>query len=266
MSDEHLSTLLDVAVEAARAAGRHAAENGSRRGEAIARSEHDIKLKLDVECQAKAEAVIRAHCPGDSIIGEEDALRGEMPREESERQWILDPIDGTVNFSHGMPNWACSVAVRSGDMLLAGAVYSPVLDRLYTATIDTPALCNGTQIQVSTVDRLDEAIVLTGIDKSPDPAVPPLTSFRNIALAVQRPRVMGCASLDICAVAEGRGDAYYESGIFIWDVAAAGLIVERAGGAIEHLGPWSGDSLRFLASNGRLHEALRAIVEPTDAA
>jgi len=266
MSKENLSALLDVAVEAARAAGTHAVDNYSRRGEAIARSEHDVKLALDVECQEKAEAVIQSRFPAHAIVGEEDALRGKMPREEADRQWILDPIDGTVNFSHGLPHWACSVAVRSGDLMLAGAVYSPVLDRLYTATVDTPALCNGTPIQVSRISRLDEAIVLTGIDKSPDPAVPPLTSFQRIAQAVQRPRVMGCASLDICSVAEGRGDAYYESGIFIWDVAAAGLIVERAGGAVEHLGPWSGDSLRFLASNGRLHEALRAIVEPTDAA
>lgn len=249
--------LLETAVSAARAASGHAVANRHRRHEVAARFRHDVKLNLDAEAQTAALAVIRRSFPDHAIIAEEDAAR---PERRSEYEWIVDPIDGTVNFSHGMPQWCSAVAVRRGDTVLAGAVCAPDVGELYTATIDGPACMNGKAIRVSSVGRLDEAIVFTGLDKKVDPALKPFFYFESIALNTQKARVMGAAALDICHVAAGQGDGYFEAGIYIWDVAAAGLVVQRAGGTIETLRRLDADRLVFLASNGIIHAEFRKLV------
>jgi myo-inositol-1(or 4)-monophosphatase len=143
---------------------------------------------------------------------------------------------------------------------VAGAVYAPDVSELYTAAEGGPALLNGSPIRVSSVARLDEAIVFTGLDKKIDPALKPFSYFERIALNTQKARVMGAAALDICHVALGQGDCYFEAGIYIWDVAAGGLIVERSGGTIETLRHLDGERLVFLASNGILHSAFKRLV------
>jgi myo-inositol-1(or 4)-monophosphatase len=251
------SQLLETAVAAAHAAGGHAAKNKSRRHEVAARFKHDVKLNLDLEAQNAALEVIRQRHPDHSVLAEEDAARDER---RSEYQWIVDPIDGTVNFSHGMPQWCSAVAVRRGDRIVAGAVYAPDLGELYTAAADGLACMNGKPIRVSNVARIDEAIVFTGLDKNVDPRLKPFFYFERLALNTQKARVMGAAALDICHVACGQGDGYFEAGIYIWDVAAAGLVVERAGGTVETLRYIDGERLVFLATNGVLHGAFRSIV------
>ena len=227
--------LLTVAIEATQAAGRHARSQSARRTEYLKTFAHDVKLALDVECQGVAEAVIRRAFPTHDFLGEEDASLGrgeaEVVAPSDNVQWIIDPIDGTVNFSHGMPFWCCSIAARIGNDMVAGAVYAPDLEELYTATIDGPALCNGKPIAVSTTPSLDKAIIVTGMDKSPAPDVPPYAIFTAIADNTQKARILGRAALDLCWVAAGKADGYFERGIYIWDIAAAGLIVERAGGS-----------------------------------
>jgi len=262
-SDHSLSSLLDCAVAAAHAAGNHALKHRDRRNEATATSQHDVKLRLDVECQDRAAEAIRSVYPGHAILGEEDA--GEQARDAGgEYTWIVDPLDGTVNFSHGLPLWCCSVAVRRGEDVVAGAVYAPALGELYTATADGPAMCNGSAIRTSEVTDISRAMVHTGIDRFTDTGFPSLRILKRIAEAVQRPRVMGSAALDICRVACGEADGYFESGVFTWDVAAGGLIVQRAGGKVEVLkrqGPHP-HRVMFMASNGHIHEALRELVLP----
>ncbi len=227
--------LLTVATAAVHAAGRSARAQPERRTEYLQTFTHDVKLALDVESQGVAENVIRTAFPTHDFLGEEDASLGrtqaEVPPSEDNVQWIIDPIDGTVNFSHGMPFWCCSIAARIGTRMVAGAVYAPDLDELYTATIDGPALCNGKPIHVSATPTLDRAIVMTGMDKSPAPDTPPYAIFTAIAENTQKARIIGSAALDLCWLAAGRADGYFERGIYIWDIAAAGLIVERAGGS-----------------------------------
>jgi len=260
-SDISPATLLECAVSAARAAGDHALLHRDRRTEAIKADRHDIKLKLDVESQEKAEEIVRATFPGHDILGEEETGTVAGPaRAEAGHEWIIDPIDGTINFSHGLPLWCSSVAVRRGEDVLAGAVYSPAMGELYTATVDGKAECNGSPIRVSSVDSIAASIVTTGLDKSNDPARPPLAILQSIVSNVQRPRIMGCAALDICRVAHSQADAYFESGIFIWDVAAAGLIVRQAGGEAEILAHLAENRLMFLASNGLVHEEFKALI------
>lgn len=276
--------LLAVAVEATRTAGKHALENSHRRSEAIMRAAHDVKLALDVECQQIATQVISAHFPAHNILGEEDSSMGTLhgcppdptlpersgdghapsssPLAPSSKlyapsyEWIIDPIDGTVNFSHGMRQWCCSIAVRSGEETVAGAVFAPSLDELYTATIDGSALLNDEPLRVSETSRLADAVVCTGMDKKATPELPPYSLFTTLAENTQKARIMGSAALDICHVARGEADAYFETGIFIWDVAAAGLIVRQAGGKAEILRHLPEQRLIYLASNGKLQQEL----------
>ncbi len=178
-------------------------------------------------------------------------------------QWIIDPIDGTVNFSNGLPTWCCSVAVRElgSGTVKAAAVYAPMLHALYYATSDGHAYKNDEIIQVSECPRLADGIVMTGMDKNLEPGLPPLTYFRHIAATTRKARINGSAALDLCWVAEGAADGYFEGSIYLWDIAAAGLIVERAGGKAEVFKKRSEPhQLAFIASNGHVHAELHDLL------
>ena len=252
--------LLDAARAAAQAAGQHAWKNRDRRSEVVATFAHDVKLRLDLESQEVAESVLRQRFPHHRIRGEESTGTAEGV-DPATCEWIIDPIDGTVNFSHGLPLWCCSIAVRSGGRMRAGVVYAPALDECYTATDDGPAECNGRRLAVSSVNSLSTALVMTGLDKGIDPRLPPFEIFRTLSASVQKARIMGVAALDLCRVAAGQADAYFENGIYIWDIAAAGLIVERAGGRSETLADLGSGRLRHIASNGQIHEELRNLIQ-----
>ena len=262
----NLEDLLACAVSAARSAGNYALQNKNRRTEVVSMSSHDVKLRLDIECQERAESVIHAAFPEHSIIGEETSTGATRADAGSEFEWIIDPIDGTLNFSHGLPCWCCSVAVRHHDDIVVGAVFAPEPDELYTAAVDRPALRDGSPIHVSDTDRLSRSIVFTGLDTSVRPNLPPFALFEKIACNAQRARIMGSAALDTCRVACGHAEGYFESGIYIWDIAAAGLIVQRAGGKAEIVEYQENNRLLFLATNGRVHAQLRKLVDigPTD--
>ncbi len=262
MSGTSPSDLLAVAVEAARAAGHHALTHASRRREVAKFFKHDLKLVLDQESQDKAETVVRNHFPGHRILGEEGASEGEAGAPE----WIIDPIDGTVNFSHGLTYWCSSVAVRVAGEVVAGATYAPVSDELFCATVDGPALCNGEPIHVSDVRELAEVVAFSGLEKTFDTDQSALEVVRAMAAHVRKIRLFGAAALDMCQVAAGRSEAFFQSGLFIWDVAAGALIVERAGGRAELLKRLDGGRYRYLITNGHVHDGLRSVIEKTLAA
>lgn len=238
-----------VATLAARRAGEHVISNLHRRGDFNSNQKSDVKHKLDVEAQECAEAVIREIFPEHDILGEESC---DKPLENTEWLWIIDPIDGTINFFHGLPWWCCSVAVRFKGQTVAGAVYIPEMRMTFEATCDGPSLCNGAPIHVSQTEELSLSILATGADRW-DPEQPALRFMKKISGMVQRPRISGSAALDLCMVACGRVDGYFESGIYTWDIAAGALIVERAGGKSEILRQYSNHRLAFLATNGHLY-------------
>lgn len=252
-------TLLEIAVAAARAAGGHALANRTRRMETDQVSAHDVKLKLDRECQAIAENSIRERQPKHAILGEETADGTSSPADSS-YLWIIDPIDGTVNFSHGLPFWCCSVAVRFHGNTIAGAVYAPQFDELYTAAVGQRSECNGHPLQVSGRVRLSQSLVMTGLDQKVGPTLERYEIFRAIADSAQKARVMGVAALDMCRVASGQAEGYFEAGIYTWDIAAASLIVEQAGGLTETIAEAGGHRLLFLATNGHIHGELRDLI------
>lgn len=248
-------------MEAARTAGLHALKNIHRREETLATFDHDIKLVMDRECQTIAEEIVHSHFPEHAILGEEGAIS-----KEHEFEWIIDPIDGTANYTRGIPTWCCSIAVRRNQTMLAGCVYVPDLDECFTATLDGPALLNGDPIQVSNIPTLEKATFFGGFTKDIDPRAVRLVA--DLSPRVSKLRIIGCAAIDTCHVACGRSDAYYEPGLYIWDVAAAGLIAERAGAAITEWPRNEEHGCRFLCSTPAIHEDLKQIIgnhfpEPT---
>lgn len=241
-------------MAAARTAGGHALKNIHRREEIAQRFDHDVKLVMDSECQRMAEEVIHRHFPDHAVLGEEGSIAN-----EHEFEWIIDPIDGTANYTRGIPTWCCSIAVRRNQTMLAGCVYVPVQDECFTATLDGPALLNGEPIQASNIPTLGKATFFGGLTKDIDPRAVRLIA--DLSPRVSKLRIIGCAAIDTCHVACGRSDAYYEPGLYIWDIAAAGLIAERAG-AICTLWPRDEEhGVRFLCTNHHIHAVARGLIE-----
>ena len=243
--------LLATAKYAAMRAADYASSQSTRRHDANSATRRDVKHKLDVECEALARQLLTDAVPGSAVLGEESCsvFDGPEPPAPAGVEWIVDPIDGTINFFHGHPYWCCSIAARLDGETVAGVVYSPEMRLCYEAAVDGPALCNGVPIHVSDTDDPALALVNTGEDKSlADDRY--LAFFRAVSDRCQRPRIFGSAALDLCAVAHGRADVYFQTGIYIWDVAAARLICERAGGRCDVLARRGGYRMALLGTNG----------------
>lgn len=256
MKDIPLTHLLDVAICAAEAAGRHALENKARRTEVTETFDHDVKLVLDVECQEIAEGIVAREFPDHNILGEE----GTRQNSPESYEWIIDPIDGTVNFAHGLSYWCCSVAVRHKDKILAGCVFAPEFNNYYTAHIEDVAKLDGQPIHVSDTKHLGDAMILSGLNKNMQTSNEPhFNQFRMLAMDTRKVRINGSAALDLCQVAAGNGDGFFET-IYLWDYAAATLIAERAGGVVS-IFPNQNEpySATVLCSNEHLISGLRAI-------
>lgn len=249
---------LAAAVRAARAAGNLMRQNLDKPKVVKLATSHDIKLELDIRCQALIERTLRKSFPEIPLLGEE----GDSGDVNAAYRWVVDPIDGTVNYAYGIPHAAVSIALqrratnhRLGTMdyeSVVGVIYDPFLDELWTAIRGDPARCNGRVIRVSLRTKAAEAIVTIGFAKSNENLRKSLPYFERLARCVRRVRIMGSAALALTYVAMGRFDAYVERGISLWDVAAGGLIVECAGGEF-CLEPVTGHlKYRMVASNGRV--------------
>lgn len=252
----NVNALLECAISAAQAAGQHAVAQQHRRREADEILAHDVKLALDKECQETAEGIIHRAYPGHAILGEESTTE-----EVNDWQWVIDPIDGTVNYFHGLPWWCSSVAVAYQKKVLAGAVCIPPLGHLYTATAEGPALLNGNPIHVSSTSCLSEAMVATGLSKVLLGQKPGMELFEVLSHRARKLRLMGAAAIDICHVASGALDGYFEASIYWWDIAAAGLIAERAGACTERLVEYDGHRMAFMATNRAIHAELSTVFQ-----
>jgi len=243
------------AVLAARAGGSYAASRLDRRRDVIKLSHHDVKLQMDFETQEQIESYLRNVFPDHHLFGEES----ERHEVKSGYTWIVDPIDGTMNYFHGIPHWNCSVAVARDGRMVAGAVYAPMQDEMFTATLDGPALCNEAEIKVSDVSTLEESILITaGLARLYDQEEKRLSSFLGLINQVSKFRILGAAALDLCYVACGRADALYEYRLNIWDTAAGGLIAERAGAWTRKFDEEDGNAAAYLVANPHLFDRLAA--------
>jgi myo-inositol-1(or 4)-monophosphatase len=243
---------LACAVQAARQAGGLMRRNQDAKKKISSRSRHDIKLELDVRCQKLIEATLLRALPGSGVLGEE-GLAGTA---DARWRWVVDPIDGTVNFTYGVPHACVSIALQeigsgAGDYTtIVGVVYDPFCDELWTACQAGPARLNGRIIHVSNRDKLDAAMVSIGFAKDPASLRENLPVFNALVGRVLKVRMTGSAALSLAYVASGRFDIYLESGIRIWDIAAAGFILERAGGEFWRRPIEGRHKYKMLATNG----------------
>lgn len=198
----------------------------------------DVVTEADREAERLLAAGLRAARPDDGILGEE----GASTESSSGITWVVDPIDGTVNYLYGLPSYAVSIAATvedhelgataDGRRAIAGAVYLPVTDELFTAYEHGGALRNGAAIRVSDVTELSIALVATGFGYTTERRTEQAEVVRQLIPKVRDIRRLGAASVDLCLVASGRLDAYYERGLQPWDYAAGVLIAREAGAAI----------------------------------
>jgi myo-inositol-1(or 4)-monophosphatase len=245
-----------VAVEAARAAGAllRDALPGARRI-----TYKGTPTNLVTEMDARSEALIverlRAAFPDDAILAEERGAAGGR----SGRRWIVDPLDGTTNYAHGLPLFAVSVALEQAGRVALGVVYDPNHDELYVAERGRGATLDGAPLGVSSTTSLDQALLVTGFPYNiRETSDTNLTEYAYFSLRARAVRRLGSAVLDFAYVAAGRFDGYWELRLGAWDVAAGLLLVEEAGGRVTDL---TGDVLnvdapQVVASNGLLHEEL----------
>jgi myo-inositol-1(or 4)-monophosphatase len=247
---------LAAAVKAARAAGKIMRDNWHQPKHVNAASAHDIKLELDVRCQKLIEKILRGAFPQSSLLGEE-GCSGDA---NSEYRWVVDPIDGTVNYFFGMPHAAVSIAFERRDggdyQALLGVIYDPFTDELWTATRGGKTKLNGRVVRVSRRARVNEAVVAMGFSKSKENLAKSLPHLLRISRRAKKIRILGSAALELAYVASGRLDAYIERTINRWDIAAGGLMVECSGGEM-FLKKLPDGRFRMCADNGRLRSKLQ---------
>jgi myo-inositol-1(or 4)-monophosphatase len=224
---------LELAERAARAAGEvlmsyfgHAAQ-----GLAVKSSPTDPVSDADREAEDAIQATLAAERPDDGVIGEE----GANTSAGNGRTWIVDPLDGTVNFLYGMRSWAVSIALEDADGLALGVVLNPVDDECFSAARGEGARLNGRPIHVTRCSSLDRAMVATGFSYEADRRAEQAELLTRLLPRVRDIRRAGAAALDLAYVACGRVDAFYERGLKLWDEAAGRLLVEEAGGVVTDL-------------------------------
>lgn len=253
-----MSELLTTAVEAAIKAGTLLRENFEKPLEVDDMLDHDIKLELDRRTQGLIEGHILARHPDHAILGEEGNRTG-----TADYEWIIDPLDGTVNYFYGIPHFATTIAVRRNHELLAGVIHDPLRDETWTVELGSPALLNGREIHVSRRNQLADCIVSMGVSKTIDTINSTLPVFNQAIRKVKKMRMLGSAALDIAYVASGRLDAYIESSIGLWDIAAGVLLVQAAGGKVD-LQPHADNPHKFsiAATSGHANFAELMVVAP----
>ena len=242
-----MTNYLKTAVEAARAAGVLLKKNFGQALNVNAFEAHDIKLDLDVRSQDLITGILLHTYPDHAIYGEE----GIAGNQESPYQWIVDPIDGTVNYFYGIPHFCISIALRKAGQIIVGVIFDPMRDELWEVTAGGPALLNGKPIRVSARTKLADAVLSVGFAKSQASINAGLPMFEKMVSRVRKCRLMGSAALDLAYVASGRLDAYIESSVSLWDIAAGQLLVQAAGGKCETK-PHAdhADKIAIVASNG----------------
>ena len=246
---------LACAVRAAKASGALMLKNRWSVKKIDSETHHDIKLELDVRSQKTIERILRKDFPRIPILGEE-GFTGNI---KEQTRWVVDPIDGTVNFAHGIPHACVSVALQEGERSVVGVVYDPFVNELFTAVRGKPAKLNGRTISVSKRSKLDQAIVSLGFAKNMFTMERMLPTMDAVVQRARKIRIMGSAALAAVYVAAGRTDVYLEYGVRLWDIAAGGLIIECAGGEFWHRTVEGEHAYHVIANNGLLREQLETI-------
>ena len=252
-----------VAIDAARAAGQLLRrELRAVRTIAFKGTPTNLVTEMDARAEALVIERLRQHFPDDAILAEESGARAGR----SGRRWIIDPLDGTTNYAHGLPIFAVSIGLEAAGQLVLGVVYDPNHDELFVAERGDGAVLNGVPLAVSTTATLDAALLTTGFpyDVRENPRNN-LAEYAAFSLRARGVRRMGSAVIYLAYLAAGRIDGYWELRLGAWDVAAGALLVEEAGGRITDLdgGPLDLAKPAVVASNGLIHDQMLAVLRDT---
>lgn len=259
--DIPLEILTSVASDAARQAGSlltEAAHTGFR-----IEHKQTINLVTDADHQAEQRIIDIIHnaFPTHSVLAEERGLTEQPP---SRYKWVIDPLDGTTNFAHGFPAYCVSIGVECEGLGIVGVVYDPTRKELFTAQLGHGAQLNGVSIAVSSTNHLDQALLVTGFAYDiRETSNNNLDHFARFALQVQGLRRTGTAALDLCYVAAGRFDGFWEVKLNPWDMAAGVVILREAGGRVTDFAGRSHSIYghELVASNGPIHQAMLRILQ-----
>jgi myo-inositol-1(or 4)-monophosphatase len=250
---------LQEAVIAARIAGRYQKYRFASVLNVEMKGDKDLVTEVDRESERLIVAHLLSRFPGHDIVAEESVY----PQGGSSCRWIIDPVDGTTNYAHGFPWFCSSIALVQDGELVAGVIYNPVYDELFTATKGGGAFLNGVRLSVSTRSPLKNTLLGTGFpyDCATDPAnnFAAFIAFQKSARGIRR---AGAAALDLASVAAGRLDGFWELKLKPWDVAAGVLLVREAGGVVTTFdgSPYDIFNDRIVASNGLIHDEMAVML------
>ena len=249
----------EVALRAAKEAGAILREGLERTRTIEYKGDKNIVTDVDRRSEEAIASCVQRELPGHSLVSEEGArLEG-----SSGYRWFVDPLDGTTNYAHGYRCFSVSIGIAKDSELIYGVVYDPSLEELFTAERDGGAFLNGKQLRVSAISRLSNALLATGFPldfaTAEENNLGHFANFMRRAQAVRRP---GSASLDLCYVAAGRFDGFWELRLNPWDVAAGALAVMEAGGRVTDLTgqPLRLSAPRIVASNGAIHDEMLRVL------
>jgi myo-inositol-1(or 4)-monophosphatase len=254
MTSTTKTDVLSLATQIAREAGALLMEHFRERVTIEYKGEADLVTVADRKSEALIRERLREYLPSHDILGEEGGLRDTG----SDYRWYVDPLDGTTNFAHGFPVFCVSMGLEFKGRRIAGVIYDPTRDELFAAEQGSGAYLNDQRIHVSKTTNLAECLVATGFPSHKRHKNPNIFFYHQITLQTHGVRRAGSAALDLCYVACGRFDGFWEFNLNPWDTAAGVLIVEEAGGRITdfHGGSFDLNGRETLGSNGLVHQAL----------
>lgn len=255
--------MLYIAIEAAKEAGKFLKKNLGKVRQIDLKSgqERNLVTEIDKKSEELIVNIIKKHYPNHDILAEES---GSKHGSKSDYKWIIDPLDGTTNFTHGLPIFCVSIGLERKGEIILGAIYDPNFDELFTAEKGRGAFLNGRRLRVSTTKELKSSLLVTGfpynINENPDHCI---EHFVNFLLNAQAIRRMGSAALDLAYVAAGRYDGFWEVNLNPWDMAAGVLLVKEAGGEITNFTGTDIDiyGKQIVASNKSIHKEMLEILK-----
>jgi myo-inositol-1(or 4)-monophosphatase len=255
---------LDFAVELAREAGGVLKHYMSREKQVEFKGRANLVTVADKEAEALIIRRIRERYPNHSILAEESGVSGS--NDSGEGKWIIDPLDGTTNFAHQYPFFCVSIGFEQQGRIVCGAVYDPWRDEMFSGATGEGAFVNGVRMKVSEADTLRASLIMTGFPYGFREKIKTvLAQFEAFLVESQGVRRGGSAALDLCYIAIGRVDGFWEMDLHPWDTAAGLVILEEAGGLVTDFSgrPFSVYGKEIVASNGRIHREMIRVLAST---